>query len=204
MSTKAHWEAIYKDKSPLEVSWRQERPTLSLALIAKYLGQKDEPIIDVGGGASTLVDYLLHAGYENITVLDLSANALEYAKQRLGEKAAAVHWQEADVTHFVSAQKFALWHDRAVFHFLTQSQDREKYQQTLLSSIQPGGIAIIAAFAPGGPTQCSGLDIVQYDGDKLQAVLGEAFQLLAEEHETHITPAGKEQAFGYHVFVRRS
>jgi len=202
MNRKEHWEAIYKDKSPLEVSWHQEKPIISLTLINKFLEKKTDDIIDVGGGASTLSDYLLEDDFKNITVLDLSSNAIEHAKQRLADKSDLIEWIVADVTSFVPAYKYNLWHDRAVFHFLTDKNDREKYKQTLESSIKAGSKVIIVAFSIGGPTKCSGLDIVQYDAAKLKEELGDNFILLEEKHESHITPEGKEQAFEYYVFVR--
>lgn len=204
MNKKEHWENVYKHKVATEVSWYQPEPTLSLGLINKYAPHPDARIIDVGGGASTLCDYLLQYGYQHITVLDLSANAIAQARQRLGDKSALVHWQEEDVTHFVSDETYDLWHDRAVFHFLTNKSDREKYRQILQASVAVGGHVIMAAFALGGPKQCSGLDIVQYDAQKLKTELGEKFSLIEQTSENHLTPAGQEQAFGYYVFVRNS
>lgn len=204
MNKKEHWENVYKNKAATEVSWYQPEPTLSLDLINKYAPHPDARIIDVGGGASTLCDYLLQYGYQHITVLDLSANAIAQARQRLGDKSALVHWQEEDVTHFVSDETYDLWHDRAVFHFLTNKSDRKKYRQILQASVAVGGHVIMAAFALGGPSKCSGLDIVQYDAQKLKTELGEKFSLIEQTSENHLTPAGQEQAFGYYVFVRNS
>jgi len=200
---KAHWEGVYQDKSPLEVSWFQKEPYLSLELIRSTQIARDAPIIDVGGGASVLVDYLCKEGYTNIAVLDISEKALACAKDRLGDAANAVEWYEDDITRFKAPHSFSLWHDRAVFHFLTDSSDRAKYVKALKHAIRPGGHLIIAAFAIGGPTQCSGLDIVQYDAEKLLAELGEGFDLLEEKHEVHITPADKEQKFIYFHFIRK-
>jgi len=200
MSRKDHWESVYKDKSPLEVSWYQKEPTLSLALIRKYALDNSEFIIDVGGGASTLADYLLKDGFKNVTVLDLSSNALEQAKQRLGNKSALIEWEVEDVTNFIPTHQYGLWHDRAVFHFLTDESDREKYKHTLETSIKVGSYVIIAAFSIGGPTKCSGLNIVQYDLEKLKEELGKNFVFIEEQFEIHITPKGKEQEFGYYVF----
>jgi len=202
MNRKDHWESIYKNESPQQVSWYQERPTTSLALIRKCSRKGVDAIIDVGGGASTLSDYLLKDGFTNVTVLDLSSNALAHARQRLGNKSASVKWVVNDVTAFVPPQQYDLWHDRAVFHFLNDKNDREKYKSVLSASINVGGYLVIAAFAIGGPTKCSGLDIVQYDAEKLQHELGESFLFLEHRQETHITPAGKEQTFGYYVFTR--
>jgi 2-polyprenyl-3-methyl-5-hydroxy-6-metoxy-1,4-benzoquinol methylase len=197
---KAHWEKVYTDKSPLEVSWYQNEPTLSLRLIRNTGLAGDASIIDVGGGASILVDRLLEQGYHRVAVLDLSAHALDYARQRLGDQAGRVEWIEADVTEFQASHTFDLWHDRAVFHFLTDPADRANYVDALKRALAPDGHVIIAAFAIGGPTQCSGLDIVQYDAAKLQGELGDAFELVEESGEMHLTPASKEQKFGYFRF----
>jgi len=194
MNKKDHWERVYKDKSHLEVSWHQKKPTISLALIKKIAQNNTDCIIDVGGGASTLSDFLLEEGFNNITVLDLSSNALAHAKQRLGDKSTFIEWKVEDVTNFVSTNKYDIWHDRAVFHFLTTKDDREKYKQVLESSIKTGGCVIIAAFSIGGPKKCSGLDIVQYDAVKLKNELGNNFTF----------PAGKEQKFGYYVFIKNA
>jgi len=199
---KDHWEGIYKDKFPSEVSWYQKDPIFSLSLIKNLLLERDENIIDVGGGASTLVDSLIEEEFKNITVLDLSSNALALAKKRLGEKAELINWEIEDVTNYVSEHEYTLWHDRAVFHFLTEKSDREKYRKVLESSVRDGGYVIIAAFSIGGPTKCSGLDTVQYDAEKLKNELGVSFKLINKKSEKHITPAGKEQLFGYYVFIK--
>lgn len=200
---KNHWENIYSEKSPLEVSWYQKEPTLSLNLIQNCQLEKSRAIIDVGGGASLLVDKLLEQGYSKLAVLDISANALELAKQRLGAKADTVEWYASDITEFVAPHSFALWHDRAVFHFLTEAMDRQKYIAALKAALPSGGYVILAAFAIGGPTMCSGLNIVQYDAAKICHELGDDFELIEEGGETHLTPAGKEQLFGCFRFVRK-
>ena len=200
---KEHWENIYKDKSPLEVSWYVNEPILSLQLIADTQVTLDSPVIDVGGGASVLVDNLCDKGYSYLSVLDISANALACVKDRLGDRADKVEWFDDDVTCFNSPHQFAVWHDRAVFHFLQEESDRRAYVGVLKRSLEPKGHVIIAAFAIGGPMQCSGLDIVQYDAEKLQAELGEDFELLEEKSELHITPANKEQKFAYFHFIRK-
>ena len=174
---KTHWDKVYGSKSPLEVSWYQEQPTLSLQLIRDSGLAHDAAIIDIGGGASTLVDGLCSEGYSNISVLDISAAALEHVKKRLADKACEVEWYARDVTDFHPPQQFSLWHDRAVLHFLTEKADRKKYVNTLKRSLEPGGHLIIMAFAIDGPVKCSGLDIVQYDADKLMAELGQGFEL---------------------------
>lgn len=204
VSKKEHWEKIYKEKSPLDVSWYQKKPSISLSIIKDLPMGKDENIIDVGGGASTLVDCLIEEGFNNISVLDLSSNALMLAKTRLDEKSKLVHWQIDDVTQFTPEKAYSLWHDRAVFHFLTEKSDREKYKQVLASAVKVDGYVIIAAFFIGGPTKCSGLDIVQYDAEKISQEFASHFKLINEKFETHITPAGREQLFGYYVFTKNA
>lgn len=199
---KQHWDGVYSSRRPDEVSWYQHDPALSLALIARAGLAPDEPIVDVGGGASLLVDRLLDAGHARITVLDLSAAALAHARARLGPRAAAVEWVEADVTAWKPEARYALWHDRAVLHFLTEPDDRRRYAAVLEQALVPGGQAIIGAYAVGGPTRCSGLDIVQYDAPRLLGELGTSFELVEDTAEMHRTPAGGEQAFAW-VRLRR-
>ena len=194
---KTHWENVYTNNSPLRVSWHQEDPVLSLQLIRNTHLALDAAMIDVGGGASILVDRLCEEAYTNIAVLDVSSNALAHAQARLAEKANAVEWFEEDVTCFSPPQRFSLWHDRAVFHFLTAKSDRDKYVSVLKQALEPDGHLIIMAFAIGGPVKCSGLDIVQYDVKKLMAELGQGFELIETGHEVHITPSGAEQKFAY-------
>jgi len=201
---KTHWERVYHDKSPLEVSWYQKESALSLRLIRNAQLAIDAPIIDVGGGASVLVDALINDRYSNVAVLDISAKALTCTKDRLGDKANSVEWYVEDITQFKSPRQFSLWHDRAVFHFLTDKLDRNNYVSILKRALEPNGNLIMAAFAIGGPTKCSGFDIVQYDAEKLMAELGEGFELVEENNETHITPANKEQKFTYFHFIAQS
>lgn len=201
MDLKQHWEQVYATKASNAVSWFQEHADLSLRLIRSAGVTKDSAIIDVGGGASTLVDDLLADGYSNLTVLDLSAKALEIAKQRLGSHATSVHWLEGDVTQLLlPTHQFELWHDRAVFHFLTGSADRQAYVQQVMRSVRPGGHVIVATFAEDGPEKCSGLPAMRYRPDSLQAEFGNAFQLLGHEKEIHHTPFGTEQKFVYCYF----
>ncbi len=202
MNRKEHWEAIYKSKSPVGVSWYQQKPTISLELIALCSLSTADYVIDVGGGASTLCDYLLERGYEHLTVLDLSANALEHSKQRLGNNASLIEWQVEDVTKFSALRYYDIWHDRAVFHFLTDESDRKKYKDVLNASVKVGGHVIIAAFSIGGPTKCSGLNIIQYDETKLKTELGKNFTLVEQRTEEHITPGGNAQIFGYYLFTK--
>ena len=200
---KNHWEQVYRDKSPLEVSWYQVAPTLSRELIRASGVDRRAPLIDVGGGASTLVDHLLDDGYDAVSVLDISAQALAHARRRLGARADAVTWIEADITRFEPPGEYRLWHDRAVFHFLADAEDRARYRAALARGLAAGGQLIIGTFAPGGPERCSGLPIVQYDAARIQAELGSGFELLETRGETHRTPAGKDQLFNFFRFVKR-
>lgn len=203
MDRKQHWEKIYSDNSPQQVSWFQEKPELSLQLMANSGFAKDASVIDVGGGCSMLVDHLLAGGYSHLSVLDISEQALQLSQQRLGDQATQVYWHATDITSFQPAITYDLWHDRAVFHFLTNESDRQRYLETLLKGTHEGSQIIIAAFAIDGPTQCSGLDIVQYDAEKLCQTLGEAFVLQEEQYEAHSTPSGMTQQFNYYRLKRR-
>jgi len=200
MNRKEHWNEVYQTNPPDDVSWYQARPELSLALIAATGAAKDAGVIDIGGGASTLTDCLLADGYSSLAVLDLSGAALGHARARLGELATVVEWFEADVTSFRSPRRFAVWHDRAAFHFLTDPADRRGYVSTLLRALQPGGHVIIATFAMDGPPKCSGLEVVRYDKASIVAELGPAFVLRESRRETHTTPWQTEQRFIYFRF----
>ena len=204
MNRKTHWESIYLDKSPLEVSWFQKEPRLSLQLITNTGLSTEAAIIDIGGGASVLIDHLFERGFRHLAVLDISGAALSHAKQRLGSSSEEIEWFETDVTAFDSPHPFDIWHDRAVFHFLTEAADRRRYVDTLKQTLKPGGHLIIAAFAIGGPTRCSGLDIVQYDADKLAQELGDDFTLVEQLSEIHVTPSNQEQLFAYFRFIMNS
>lgn len=179
------------------MSWFQTRPALSLELIANCGADSSAAIIDIGGGASLLVDYLLQRGHTDITVLDISAAALQKSKHRLGADAAKVCWIESDITHFTPGRQYAVWHDRAVFHFLTEAEDRRRYVDTLKNALAAGGHLVLAAFALGGPEQCSGLPIIQYNAGKLLGELGPGFRLVEESAEEHITPVQQVQKFAY-------
>ncbi len=201
MDAKAHWENIYTTKAPDQVSWYQPHPARSLDFIRRTAIAPGDPIIDVGGGASTLVDDLLAEGYRHVTVLDLSAAALRLARRRLGSAAAAVRWVEADITQAsLPAHAFAVWHDRAVFHFLTQPADRMRYVDQVRRAVRPGGHIIVATFADDGPERCSGLNIQRYAPDELHAEFGDAFRLVESAREAHPTPFGTEQKFIYCYF----
>lgn len=202
MNQKEHWQHVYKTKDPTDVSWFQNQPTLSLQLIGNAGLGKNQSIIDVGGGASVLVSCLLGAGFQHMAVLDISTDALKHAKQRLGARAGAVEWFEADVTGFVAPHRYDLWHDRAVFHFLVEKADRKKYVQTLKRTLTTGGHVIIATFAIDGPPKCSGLDVARYDAPGICAELGGEFRLIEQVDETHVTPWNTEQKFSYFHFDR--
>ena len=198
MNKKPHWEHIYESRAPTQVSWYQEHARFSLEYIRKTGIQKTDAIIDVGGGASRLVDDLVADGYRQISVLDISAAALQLARKRLGTYAAAVNWMEADITQAdLPAQAYDLWHDRAVFHFLTQAIDRQRYVETVRHAVRVGGHIILATFAPDGPERCSGLDVVRYSPESLHHEFGADFEMVDSTRETHHTPFGTEQTFIY-------
>ena len=198
MDSKAHWDHIYRTKGPDQTSWFEPEATLSLSLVQRIAPTRDEAVIDVGAGAATFVDGLLDAGYHRITVLDLSAAALAQARQRLGERARAVEWREADILRAqLPPHAFDVWHDRAVFHFLTDPADRRAYVAQVRHALRPGGFALVATFAVDGPSRCSGLDVARYSPDGLHAEFGADFQLLVSERQTHVTPWGAPQAFTY-------
>jgi 2-polyprenyl-3-methyl-5-hydroxy-6-metoxy-1,4-benzoquinol methylase len=197
-----HWETVYDNKTADRVSWFQQHAASSLRLIEGCAG-KDAHIIDVGGGASVLVDNLLDAGYQNLTVLDLAESALATSRLRLGARAQSVQWIAADITRAeLPAARYDVWHDRAVFHFLTDPADRARYVAQVLKSVKPGGHVIVATFGPGGPLQCSGLDVMRYAPDALHAEFGAPFRLLGHQTEIHHTPSGQEQEFVYCYCVR--
>ena len=202
MDRKAHWEKVYNDKAPDEVSWHQDHPTFSLTLIDQAGIAPESPVIDVGGGASNLVDHLLDRGFADVTVLDLAGAALERARARLGPRAEQVRWLEADVTAFEAERTYALWHDRAVFHFLTDPADRAAYLEALRTALPVYSHAVVATFSPEGPEKCSGLPVVRYSPEELQETLGRGFALRAVHTETHRTPQGREQAFQGCLFQR--
>lgn len=202
MDRKQHWDTVYQDRSPDAVSWYQARPEPSLSLIDASCLQSDAAILDVGGGASNLVDHLLAAGYADLTVLDLSEAALDCAKSRLGEEAARVHWLETDITRFAPSRRYALWHDRAVLHFLTDPDDQGRYREALLRGTRPGSHVIIGTFAPDGPRQCSGLDVTRYSHTTLQRFLGAPFRLREHRRYLHKTPWEAAQRFLFAHFQR--
>jgi SAM-dependent methyltransferase len=199
MNGREHWEGVYTTRSAQQVSWYQPRADASLALIGDIAAQRATRLIDVGGGASTLVDDLLTRGNVDVTVLDLSAAALEIARQRLGpSRAGQVQWLTGDVTEAVLPERaYDIWHDRAVFHFLTEPLQRAAYVAQVRRAVRPGGHVIIAAFGLDGPLQCSGLPVVRYSADALHGEFGGAFVLVRHLSELHRTPGGAIQPFVY-------
>jgi ubiquinone/menaquinone biosynthesis C-methylase UbiE len=198
MSTGAHWDKIYSEKAPNAVSWYRDHLETSLALIEKVSSGRSSAIIDVGGGESALVDDLLADGYEDVTVLDISQTAIDANKSRLGEISNRVKWRVADVTQIqLEVSAFDVWHDRAVFHFLTAAADRAAYVRQVARAVKRGGYVIVSTFRPEGPTKCSGLDVVRYNAESLHSEFGVHFRLLGSSNEIHQTPFGTTQQFLY-------
>jgi SAM-dependent methyltransferase len=198
MSSRQHWDTVYGSKAPDAVSWFQAHAERSLRLIQKTCVPTSAAILDVGGGASTLVDDLLTLDYGDVTVMDLSAAALAAAQSRLGARAERVKWRVADVTSVtLDEASVDVWHDRAVFHFLTTADQRAAYVRTLLHAVKPGGHVIVATFAEDGPDKCSGLPVMRYSATALHAEFGSAFTLVTQERESHETPFGTVQQFTY-------
>jgi ubiquinone/menaquinone biosynthesis C-methylase UbiE len=203
VSRSEHWNRVYSSKRPGEVSWHQPRLATSLELIAGAGLAPDTPILDAGGGLSTLVDDLLEHGFEDLSVVDVSAVALRMARERMGYQAGRVTWVEGDLTRLeLPAGRIRLWHDRAVFHFLTVAGDRRAYVETLLRALAPDGHVVLATFALTGPTRCSGLEIIRYSPETLHEQLGDEFELLRAITEAHATPSGKSQDFVFCHFRR--
>ena len=198
---KTHWENVYLTKNPDQVSWTQTIPKTSLDLIFSLQPKKDAEIIDIGGGDGTLVDHLLEAGFENITVLDISKKALEKAQERLGERANKVTWVVSDITTFKPTKRFDIWHDRAVFHFLTDENDIDRYLKTVNVALK--GHLIIGAFSDKGPEKCSGLTIRQYSEASITKTFNDNFKKLTCFMEDHITPFDTKQNFLFCTFKRK-
>lgn len=197
MDQKKHWETIYQTKDVHTVSWFQPEARESLELITRFAPDRNSSIIDVGGGASVLVDDLITAGYGDVTVLDVSETALEISRHRLGDDARRVKWIAADVRDVPLDGTYTVWHDRAVFHFLTDAADRRAYVAQVERTVVPGGYVLIATFAEDGPATCSGLPVVRYSPASLHSEFGAAFRIVTTEHEDHHTPGGREQSFLY-------
>jgi trans-aconitate methyltransferase len=196
-STKQHWDRIYASERPTGVSWYQPVPARSLALIRATGASLTAAILDVGGGTSPLVDHLLDAGYEDVSVLDIAGSALDEASDRLRAGACCVAWIKADVTEFEPPRAYAVWHDRAVFHFLTEPAERDRYLDVLRKALEPRGHFILATFGPDGPTRCSGLEVQRYSAEQIDALLGQGFERRADVLEEHRTPMGTAQQFLY-------
>ena len=196
----SHWQNVYTTKAEREVSWFQERPDISIEFIAATGARPNAAIVDIGGGASRLVDALLDDGYRDLTVLDLSDAALASSRQRIGPRAKDVRWIVGDVTAWQPAAQYDVWHDRAAFHFLTDEKDRQAYLSRMEAALRDGGQAIIGTFAPNGPERCSGLSVARYDGAGLAATLGPRFRLLATRVDEHRTPWGASQVFQFSRF----
>ncbi len=195
---KTHWENVYTTKTPDQVSWYRPHLETSLGLIERAAGRYSASIIDVGGGESTLVDDLLAQGYGNLTVLDVSQTALDVTKKRLGFAAESIHWLVADIMEaHLPPNTYDVWHDRAVFHFLTAPEQRTAYVRQVAHAVKSGGHVIIGTFGPEGPTKCSGLDVVRYDAESLHDQFGVRFQLEESLKELHCTPFGATQQFQY-------
>ncbi len=197
-----HWDAVYAAKGEDEVSWFQESPVRSLDLVAQTAVAKSAPVIDVGGGASRLIDALVDAGYTDTTVLDISKRAIALAQDRLGRFQSSVDWIVADITTWTPRRRYALWHDRAVFHFLTEEKDRAAYRDALARGLAADGHVVIAAFGPDGPEKCSGLPVVRYGRDDIAAVFDGLLELKDAVAEDHLTPGGARQAFMFYRFAR--
>ena len=203
--SKEHWERIYETKNHKQVGWYQESPDISIELLSKINAQPIQSIIDVGCGASVLVDKLIQQGYKNITLLDLSEKALSSIKSRLTDKGDIPQYLSKDITNNIKFNNsFDIWHDRAVFHFLTNAKDREAYMENLDQSLSSSGHAIIGTFSLNGPNKCSGLDVVQYDENKIKLELPETLELLESTISTHIMPSGTEQEYMYFIIKHKN
>ena len=199
---RSHWENVYTSKGEAEVSWFQHAPEPSLELLQQAGATVSSAIIDIGGGASRLVDTLVSLGFADLTVLDISEAALAAARARLGDRADAIEWIAADVTRWQPARRYDFWHDRAAFHFLTQGQDQQAYVSRLRQGLRVGGHVIVGTFAPDGPEKCSGLPVQRHDAASLAAVLGAGFELVDSRRHEHRTPWNSVQRFQFSTFRR--
>jgi 2-polyprenyl-3-methyl-5-hydroxy-6-metoxy-1,4-benzoquinol methylase len=202
MSGKSHWNKIWTKYGENEVSWHQKRPSLSLDLIHRHVVDKNVRILDVGGGNSRLVDYLLTSRFTHVGVLDIAAPALELAGIRLGDQASSVEWIVGDVAAFEPSHPWDVWHDRAVFHFLVDVEEQQSYMRSVKRSLGLNGIVVIGTFGPEGPTKCSGLDVKRHSPETLCKAFGSEFMLVESQYEIHQTPDGSDQQFVYCVFYR--
>ncbi|MFO0827942.1 MAG: class I SAM-dependent methyltransferase [Phycisphaerales bacterium] len=202
-SARAHWDAVWSSKKPEEVSWFQESAAPSLETIRRLVPDRAARVVDVGGGASRLVDALLDDGYLNLTVVDIAAPALDSARARLGARASRVEWIVGDALDHRPAQRYRLWHDRAMLHFLQSGDDVARYRAALDRSLEPGGFAVIATFAMDGPARCSNLDVRRYDAGAIAEAFAPAFQVIDDRPQAHRTPWGAEQRFRWFTLARR-
>ncbi len=200
-NTPTHWDNIYQNQKHSQVSWHQTQSTISLDWILKFTNKNDS-IIDVGCGVSILADNLIDKGYTNLSLLELSNSALSTIKERLKNHAEKVHFHHENVLEFKSNNQFSLWHDRAVFHFLTDEKDQKTYIKKLTNQVKKGGYFLLSTFSPSGPKLCSKLDIVQYDVKKITQLLGGSFKLIKNTSETHSRPNGNTQDFNYFLFQK--
>lgn len=203
MELKEHWEKVYAEKSDLEVSWYQESPAISLELIKEAGLGKSASIIDIGGGNSNLTGALHKDGYSDLTVLDISANSIGRMQQKLGSTAKKIHWIESNILQFTPIRKYQLWHDRATFHFLTSDEEHKTYRSRLEDALEENGIFILATFSTEGPKKCSGLDICQYDCNRLNQLFCKSFELLNVVQDDHQTPFNTSQNFIYSMWKKR-
>lgn len=198
-----HWSRVYDTKAGTSVSWFQSQPTPSLMALDRFAQGPDSSLVDIGGGASGLVDALLDRGWRDLAVLDIAAPALAASQARLGDRASLVNWLVADITDWQPERQWKVWHDRAVFHFLTKPDQRAAYRRALSMGLEEGGLLVIATFAPDGPERCSGLEVQRYDAAGLAAEMGLSFELLGHWREEHVTPNGVVQPFSWCVFRKR-
>jgi len=203
MNETEHWEEIYSTRSASQVGWYAAHLETSIKWITELKLAPEDPLIDIGGGASTLVDDLLKSGHRNLTVLDLSRRALQLSQQRLNQQSSAITWLNGDVTEIELPPKyFCMWHDRAVFHFLIEAEAQQQYRDAMLKTLKIGGYFLIGTFSPDAPPQCSGLPVQRYTSDLLGKIFGKEFELKRQQNEIHYTPSGVEQAYIYCLFLR--
>ena len=197
MSRKEYWDHVYETRSPTELSWFQPVPSRSMTMIRDTGVPTEAPIIDVGAGVSTLVDVLLNSDYTNISVLEISVSAIAECRMRIGDDASRVKWLQADVLEWGPEERYYLWHDRAVFHFMTDQAHANNYLETMRTALVPGGYFVLATFGPEGPDRCSGMDVQRYSIEQLTKLLEDSFDLTSYETEDHTTPTGNVQQFLY-------
>ncbi|UZH55360.1 class I SAM-dependent methyltransferase [Salinimicrobium tongyeongense] len=201
--SRQHWDKVYSEKAPTEVSWYEPMPQISLELIRSCGISEDAAIIDIGGGDSFLAEFLISLGYTNVTVVDISSKAIARAKERMCEKADEVKWIVADVSNFEPERQYDLWHDRAAFHFLTAGQEKQAYLEKLKNAVKPGGYVIMGTFSERGPEKCSGLEVQRYSVNNLCQLFEKEFSMLNGKNVDHQTPSGKSQNFTFCSFQKK-